>query len=134
MCRDTAMALVVLCGGTLFAASPVAMLSSLGPVRIAGTDMSASTVALWPLVNGDRIEAISSPAVVILPDKSRITVQPGSMARVEVSGNSVAVRVLSSSEPSRPTPHFTFGGGRPVSPRTVVGENEDPRLPGLRHP
>jgi len=140
MGRYAGIALGLLCSSALFAASPAAMLSSVGAVRVAGTDMSASTVALWPLAEGDRIEALSSPAVVILPDRSRVTVNPGSMARIESVGGVMTVRLLPGSDSSKVSSETSNGRfislGRPVSPRTPpVSENgADPRLPGFRHP
>lgn len=141
MSRPTVVALGFLAAGALFAASPVAMLSSVGPVRVAGTEMSASTVALWPLVNGDRIETLGSAAVVIFPDKSRVTLHPGAVARIEVNGASSAVRVISDGGAASKLNNSESDNarmiqlGRPVSPRTPVvsGDPDGRRLPALHH-
>jgi hypothetical protein len=89
------LALALSFAASLFAATPVATLSSTGPVKVAGVEMSASSVAFWPVANGDVIEPMKSAAVLLLPDHSRITVYPGTRAQIQAKGAVVSVKLLS---------------------------------------
>jgi len=88
--------LMALCGAG-FAAQPIATVSSAGPVTVSGTPMSASTVAFWPLANRDLIVTSDAPAVIILPDNSRITLNQNSRGRVESDGDRMRFQLLSGS-------------------------------------
>jgi FecR protein len=81
----------------LLAEPKTATVSSSGPVRIGGIEMSAASVAFWPLANGDVIETFGARATVILADKSRVTINPSSRVRLETVGQRAKVRVLSGS-------------------------------------
>ena len=53
--------------------APIASLVSLGPVRFNGVRLSAETVYFWPVMPDDDVWTQSTTATVLLPDKSRIT-------------------------------------------------------------
>jgi hypothetical protein len=57
--------------------------------------MAASSVAFWPVGNGDVIESGKAVATLILRDHSRITVLAGSRVKIDNAGDFVNVRVLS---------------------------------------
>lgn len=78
----------------LFAAAPVGSVSSMGPVEVGGTTLTASTVSSWPLVAGDVIATGNTPAVVFLSGKGRVTLDANTRVRLEKQGDRLSVRVL----------------------------------------
>lgn len=78
----------------LFAATPVGSVSSMGPVEVSGTTMTASTVSAWPLVAGDVIATGNVPAVVFLTGKGRVTLAANSRVSLEKQGDQLSVRLL----------------------------------------
>src|SRR5258707_1500452 len=80
-----------------FAASSVGSVSSMGPIEVGGTKLSASTVSSWPLVGGDVISTGNSPAVVFLTGKGRVTLDANPRVRLERQGEQLSVRLLDGS-------------------------------------
>ena len=110
-----------------FAAKPVATLSSAGPVMIDGTEMSAVSAMFWPVANLDEIRTLGSRAVLILPDRSRITLASHSKAKIETVGARTRVTVLAGSgsyDLASPTSATILVGSRVVSASTTQGKFE----------
>ena len=78
----------------LFGANSIGSVSSMGPVEVGGTTLSAATVSSWPLVAGDVIATTKSPAVVFITGKGRVTLEANSRVKVEREGDKVSVRLL----------------------------------------
>ena len=111
-----------------FAAKPVATLSSVGPVVIDGTEMSAVSSMFWPLANLDQISTLGSRAVLILPDRSRITLASHSTAKIQTDGGRMRVTVLSGSgtyDLASPTSATILVGSRVVSASSTQGKFEE---------
>ena len=111
-----------------FAAKPVATLSSVGPVMIGGTEMSAVSAMFWPIANRDEISTLGSRAVLILPDHSRITLASHSKAKIETDGGRTRVTVLSGSgkyDLVSPGSATILVGSRVVSASSTQGRFEE---------
>ena len=119
---------VTLAAASAFAAKPVATLSSAGPVVIAGTEMSAVSAMFWPVANLDEITTLGSRAVLILPDRSRITLASHSKAKIETDGARTRVTVLAGSgnyDLASPTSATILVGSRVVSASSTQGKFEE---------
>jgi hypothetical protein len=115
---------LILLSPAVSAATTVATVSSVGAVRVSGVEMSADTVASWPLVSGDVIEPVKGSAILILRDRSRVIVPAGSQIKIETDGDAVNVRVLSGSVDyalTRPESAKFFIASRPVPTSSLSG-------------
>ena len=81
----------------LMAADPVGRVTSSGPLTLNGRAVPATAVSSLPVVAGDEIVTSSSPAMIYFSDKSRATLEPNSRVKLEFSGSSETLRVLSGS-------------------------------------
>src|SRR5690349_24600105 len=84
-----------LIAGTVFGASSLGSVSSMGPVEVSGTPLAASMVSSWPLVGGDVIATSKSPAVVFITGKGRVTLDVNTRVRVARQGDQISVQLLS---------------------------------------
>lgn len=78
-----------------FAEKAVGTVSSLGPLIIDGTEMSAGTAVFWPVVYNDQISTLGSTAVLVLADRSRITLARHSTAKIVSNGGRTRVTLVS---------------------------------------
>src|SRR5207253_403934 len=85
MSIKTSVSLGLFVAAILSGADPVGSVSSMGPVDVSGTTLSASTVTSWPLVSGDEVTTKASGAVIFLTGKGRVTMQGNSRVRIERS-------------------------------------------------
>ena len=107
----------------LMAADPVGRVTSSGPLILNGKAVPATAVSSLPVVAGDEIATSSSSAVIYFTDKSRATLEPNSRVKLEFSGTSETLRVLSGSvdlkqaEGSQPQldPDASSGGAEPAA-------------------
>jgi hypothetical protein len=81
----------------LMAADPVGRVTSSGPLTLNGKAVPVTAVSSLPLVAGDEIATSGSSAVIYFTDKSRATLEPNSRVKLEFSGSSETLRVLSGS-------------------------------------
>ena len=81
----------------LMAADPVGRVTSSGPLTLNGKALPATAVSSLPVVAGDEIATSSSSAMIYFTDKSRATLEPNSRVKLEFSGSSETLRVLSGS-------------------------------------
>ncbi|MDP8981628.1 MAG: hypothetical protein M3O35_13690 [Acidobacteriota bacterium] len=110
--------LLVFLVSVLFAAKPAGTLSTSGAVIISGTRMSAATVSFWPVASGDEIATLDSPAVLILPDKSRIALGQNSKGKLVADGNRLTFELVSGSVDYNlvsPMSAIVLAGGRLIS-------------------
>jgi ferric-dicitrate binding protein FerR (iron transport regulator) len=121
----TVVGLSTVAATSVFAAKPIATLSSVGPVVISGTEMSAVSAMFWPVANLDEISTLGSRAVLILPDRSRITLSSHTKAKIETDGARTRVTVLSGSghyDLASPTSATILVGSRVVSASATQGK------------
>jgi hypothetical protein len=81
----------------LMAADPVGRVTSSGPLTRNGKALPVTAVSSLPVVAGDEIATSSSSAMIYFTDKSRATLEPNSRVKLEFSGSSETLRVLSGS-------------------------------------
>ena len=81
----------------LMAADPVGRVTSSGPLTLNGKALPATAVSSLPLVAGDEIATSGTSATIYFSDKSRATLDPNSRVKLEFSGSSETLRVLSGS-------------------------------------
>ena len=81
----------------LMAADPVGRVTSSGPLTLNGKALPATAVSSLPVVAGDEIATSGSSAMIYFTDKSRATLEPNSRVKLEFSGSSETLRVLSGS-------------------------------------
>ena len=79
----------------LAAAGPVGRITSSGAVTVNGSPVPATAVASLPVVAGDEIATSSAAAVIVFPDRSRVTIEPNSSVKLEANGASLSLRALS---------------------------------------
>ncbi|MBE0658996.1 MAG: hypothetical protein IH602_14985 [Bryobacteraceae bacterium] len=80
----TAIILTCLMGGLVFAqGTQVATVSSSQPFTMNGAAINPAGVPSWPVMAGAEIVAGSAPVTLTFPDGSRISLAPGSKARIE---------------------------------------------------
>ena len=90
-----AIVLVGLLGGLVFAqGTPVATVSSSQPFTMSGATVNPAGVPSWPVMAGAEIVAGSAPVTVTFPDGSRISLAPGSKARVELQNGKPVLRLM----------------------------------------
>ena len=89
--------IVMMTTGALMAADPVGRVTSSGPLTVNGKALPATAVSSLPLVAGDEIATSGSSATINFSDKSRATLEPNSRVKLEFSGSSQTLRVLSGS-------------------------------------
>jgi hypothetical protein len=72
---------------SVLAGTPLGTIASLGPVKLSGSQISPSAVSSWPVVSGDEIVTTTSLALIRLQDRSTITLNRNSQAKlVNVGG------------------------------------------------
>ena len=76
------------------AVKPVATLISLGPVRFNSSQLSASGVCFWPVVEGDELATGASAATLLFPDRSRATVYANTRVRMDTRSGKTALILL----------------------------------------
>ncbi len=133
--KQTIIGLLTAAAPAAFAAKPIATLSSVGPVFISGTEMSAVSTVFWPFANLDEIRTLGSRAVLILPDRSRITLSSHSKARIESDGVRTRLTVLSGSgnyDLVSPSSATIVVGSRIVSASATQGKFEGSEDGGSR--
>ena len=81
----------------LRAADPIGRVTSSGSLMLNGKALPATAVSSLPLVAGDEIATSGSSATIYFSDKSRATLDPNSRVKLEFSGSSETLRVLSGS-------------------------------------
>jgi len=75
------------------AAPPVGKVTSAKAFRLSGTEVAAEGVANWPLVSGDEIATLETPARVDLRDGSTVYLMARSRARISVEDQGIVVRL-----------------------------------------
>lgn len=65
------------------AAQPVGSITASGAIRLAGADIPSSAARSLTLASGDVVETLSSTAVVMLPDSSRVLLEKNTRLRVK---------------------------------------------------
>ncbi len=108
-----------LIAGTVFGASSLGSVSSMGPVEVSGTALAASMVSSWPLVGGDVIATNNSPAVVFITGKGRVTLDVKTRVRVARQGDQVSVQLLNGGLTYDLVPGsdvLFFNGARSIAP------------------
>lgn len=86
-------AVILVCGGLVWAAEPVARVTSAGPIELSGNQVPATAVASLPVVTGDEITTSNSAALVVFRDRSRLTVAPNSRVKVEGGALGILLRI-----------------------------------------
>lgn len=83
---------------TVWAQAPVATVTSSGPFELRGAHVtSGQGVPSWPGLAGDTIKAGSTPVTVTFPDRSTIILNPGSSAKLDLSGQMPVFQLTSGS-------------------------------------
>ncbi len=72
----------------------VATATSSQPFTLHGETVNPSGVPSWPVMAGDEIVAGSAPVTLTFSDGSRISLAPGSKAKLEEAGGKVVFRLL----------------------------------------
>ena len=119
--------------GVVFAADPVAQITSAEPFLLRGKAVQVAGVPSWSALAGDEVVAGESSLLMVFRDGSRATLASRSKVRVEQSaGNQVIVRLLSGAMTLRPSakPATTFYNGtnvvkaQPAQELTVASGSE----------
>jgi len=83
---------------TLWAQAPVATVTSSGPFELRGAHVNPGQgVPSWPGLAGDTIKAGNTPVTVTFPDRSTIILNPGSSAKLDLSGQTPVFQLTSGS-------------------------------------
>ena len=91
------MVLALLLTGLAYGAPPVATVSSTGTFALRGATVKADGVPSWPMMAGDEISTTTAVAVIQFLDGSRVTLEGGSMARVDKTASGMSIRLSSGS-------------------------------------
>lgn len=94
--------------------APVASLVSMGPVRFNNTRLSAETVYFWPVMPEDDVWTESTTATVLLPDKSRITLDRATHLKFSRRQRSTVITLLEGQLGWSFTPGSLIGLGTPA--------------------
>jgi hypothetical protein len=87
----------------LCAAPQVATVTSNGPFQLRGARVSTDQgVPSWPALAGDTIQAVNTSVAFAFADGSVVTLDPGSTAKVELSGQTPVFRLVCG------TAHYTL--------------------------
>ncbi len=81
-------------GSCLLAATPAGTISSRENFEIDGTVVPVAAVPAWPVVAGDEITTLSSPAALTMRDGSKIVLRENSKVRIEQNGAKLRVRLV----------------------------------------
>ena len=82
------------CAG-LFAAAPVATVSSKAPFRLRGAEVAVAGVPSWPVFDGDEIVAETAPAILKFSCGSRVRLNTGTEATVTYEAPNLVVHLTS---------------------------------------
>ena len=83
---------------TVWAQAPVATVTSSGPFELRGANVTPGQgVPSWPGLAGDTIKAGNTPVTVTFPDRSTIILNPGSSAKLDLSGQTPVFQLTSGS-------------------------------------
>lgn len=96
--RNPAPALIIAAIGVLAltarAATPLASVSSAESFRLNGVRIPVEGVPSWPLVGGDDVATSGASAVILFPDRSRVTLDKNSRARLSSVNGRVELRLV----------------------------------------
>jgi len=87
------MALLLVTSGALMA-QQVGTITAPGPFTLKGAKVDPKGVPSWPVSAGDEIATDAVGVTITFTDGSKITLQPHSKARVEMSGGTPVFRLL----------------------------------------
>ena len=79
----------------LFAAAPVATVTSTGAFELHGATVRIEGVPSWPMMVGDDIRTTNAAAIIEFRDGSRVTLGEKSRAKVEKGEDGLVLRLLS---------------------------------------
>lgn len=76
------------------AGAPLATITSGSSFELSGVNVPVASVPSWPLVAGDEVATTTQPAVLLFQDRSRVTLDKNSRAKLEQDGKQTRLRLL----------------------------------------